>query len=270
MKGEKQVKKQMMALLLGLLMLASGCSCQWDAAQRKETAEVPVTDSPRATTVETAMATMPVTKAAGPPTSTPKATNVPASTAQATDETMPTAIPTEELPEVVGGRCAHRQLQYVVIKQRSSTEDGKAAYVCVACGTTVRELTLSATGQEPQCLEDKGHKYVETFIQQPDCETDGEMRYTCDVCHETVSVVLPALGHTPVKTERIEPTCQQEGKTEGIYCSTCGKIIEEAEPILKSDHVYMDGKCFWCGAEKPQNSTSSGDLELPPMNLNGH
>ena len=38
---------------------------------------------------------------------------------------------------------------------------------------------------------------------------------------------VPPAGHTVVKDEAIEATCEENGKTEGSHCSVCGKILQE-------------------------------------------
>ncbi len=47
------------------------------------------------------------------------------------------------------------------------------------------------------------------------------------------------INHTNViVTEGIEPTCDEEGKTEGSYCGTCGTVIKEQEVIPALGHNY--------------------------------
>lgn len=49
-----------------------------------------------------------------------------------------------------------------------------------------------------------------------------------------------ANGHTPVTDTRIEPTCEQDGLTEGSHCSVCRKVITAQETIPKSNHDWGD------------------------------
>jgi ubiquitin len=49
-----------------------------------------------------------------------------------------------------------------------------------------------------------------------------------------------AKGHTPVTDTRIEPTCEQDGLTEGSHCSVCRKVITAQETIPKSNHDWGD------------------------------
>ena len=51
----------------------------------------------------------------------------------------------------------------------------------------------------------------------------------CSVCNEILKEQeeVPPAGHTVVKDEAIEATCEENGKTEGSHCSVCGKILQE-------------------------------------------
>ena len=37
---------------------------------------------------------------------------------------------------------------------------------------------------------------------------------------------VPALGHTEVTDQRVEPTCTKTGLTEGTHCSVCGEVLK--------------------------------------------
>ena len=74
----------------------------------------------------------------------------------------------------------------------------------------------------------------------PTCETEGERTYTCTACPKTRTEVIPANGHTEVTDPAVEPTCQSPGKTEGIHCSVCGKVIKAQKEIPVSDKHSWD------------------------------
>ena len=124
----------------------------------------------------------------------------------------------------------------------------------------------------PDCV----HDYVET-VTEATCTEDGSATYTCSVCGNTYTEVIPAAGHTYTDVVT-KPTCTEDGYTthtcsvcgdtytdstvsklghnfnEGTVtkeptcaatgvmtytCSTCGKTLQETIPMV--DHVYDNG-----------------------------
>lgn len=57
-------------------------------------------------------------------------------------------------------------------------------------------------------------------------------------------------GHTIVVDPAVEATCVAPGKTEGMVCSVCGKVISKSEeiPALRPEegHEYVNGECIHC------------------------
>ena len=86
-------------------------------------------------------------------------------------------------------------------------------------------------------VEDRvvGHRGDNWFeVIKPTCEGTGLKARICEVCGQTETVTVPALGHT-YKSVTTEPTCTQPGYT--IYtCSTCG--AEETQTISATGHNY--------------------------------
>lgn len=59
---------------------------------------------------------------------------------------------------------------------------------------------------------------------------------------------IAAIGHSPVCTPAVEPTCTQIGLTEGSHCSVCNVIFKEQEMIPATGHsIDSDGVCPKCG-----------------------
>ncbi|MBO7496543.1 MAG: leucine-rich repeat domain-containing protein [Salinivirgaceae bacterium] len=56
---------------------------------------------------------------------------------------------------------------------------------------------------------------------------------------------IPANGHIEVVEEAVAPTCTDMGKTEGKYCSVCGKVLVEQEDIAPLDHNYGEPSYEW-------------------------
>ena len=61
--------------------------------------------------------------------------------------------------------------------------------------------------------------------------------------------IIPALGHTVIIDEAVEPTCTESGLTEGSHCDVCGEILVEQETLSKIPHNMVDGVCTVCGCD---------------------
>ena len=79
------------------------------------------------------------------------------------------------------------------------------------------------------------------------CETPGVIgHWHCDECDKDyldedgkeliTDIVIPAYGHVLATIEGKEPTCTEEGLTEGKRCVSCNEIVEEQEVIPALDH----------------------------------
>lgn len=85
-----------------------------------------------------------------------------------------------------------------------------------------------------------------TVSKQAACETEGEKTRSCYKCGEGEKEVLPALGHEEVIDEEIEPTCTEDGKTEGKHCTRCGKAMVEQNCVPALGHKNKNGICLNC------------------------
>ena len=68
------------------------------------------------------------------------------------------------------------------------------------------------------------------------CETDGVKLYSCDKCNEEYTEAISAIGHTNEEMEGVAATCTDEGKTDGVKCSTCDKVIVEPQVLAALGH----------------------------------
>ncbi len=104
-------------------------------------------------------------------------------------------------------------------------------------------LMLSSTSydpnaeSQPECSHSWGEGVVTT---EPTCTQAGEMTYTCNLCQETKTETIDALGHdwgewTKLDENNHSHTCQRDG---------CGATETKA-------HSFVDGKCSVCGYQQP-------------------
>lgn len=191
--------------------------------------------------------------------------------------------------------CKHRtRTQYEAVAS-TCTEAGHGAYaLCNDCGTLLEgsnaALPLLDHTYHHACDADCNvcgairevgeHNYSREVVVNATCGRDGQMKYTCSVCGDSYTEVIPALVHaysavvtaptcyeqgytthtcthcgdsyvdsyvaaTNHKDATItvfgrEATCTQAGLTDGTYCSACGTVLVAQEVIAPKGHVYDD------------------------------
>ena len=97
------------------------------------------------------------------------------------------------------------------------------------------------------------HTVVTDPAVEPTCEKEGktERKYCQRVFKDAKgndkpcgyvaveSKKLAKIDHHQIKEPAVAPTCQEEGKTERIYCDMCGKEFKKAETLKKIDHRFV-------------------------------
>lgn len=139
----------------------------------------------------------------------------------------------------------------VAYQAATCTEPGHTAGAyCADCGEVI-------TAQE--VIPALGHAFPEDGFQVQDeatCEEDGLKTCVCERCGETISEVIPALGHDPVAEEGTPATCDKDGLTGEVVCKRCGETLEESEVIPALGHdwgapvVIEEPKCIFAGKQK--------------------
>lgn len=157
----------------------------------------------------------------------------------------------------------------VAYQAATCTEPGHTAGAyCADCGEVLEEQ------EEIPAL---GHAFPEDGFQVQDeatCEEDGLKTCVCERCGETISEVIPALGHDPVAEEGAPATCVKDGSTGEVVCKRCGETLEESEVIPALGHDWgdpvvteeplclFDGEevytCERCGEEKKETIDALG------------
>ena len=125
--------------------------------------------------------------------------------------------------------------------------DTITAPTCNTDGYTV--YTCSVCGDSyTEIIPAVGHSY-DSVVTTPDCENSGYTIHTCTVCGDSyVDSRVDALGHNYAVTEHVAPTCAVAGKK--VYvCDTCGDCYTESLPAT-GYHTYehdCDEVCNICG-----------------------
>lgn len=118
------------------------------------------------------------------------------------------------------------------------------------------------------CSISHTHEFGEWFtVKSATCIEEGVEERTCN-CGEKETRSIGTQSHNIVKSDKVDPTCTEKGKTEGTYCSICGTIFTESADIPELGHNYefvrdtatcaLEGfkeyKCSVCGDVKQDNS----------------
>ena len=129
-------------------------------------------------------------------------------------------------------------------KAPTCTETGnKVYYTCKTCGKVYQdEAGEKETTIPAETIPALGHTMTKTEAVAPTCtEAGNNAYYTCKVCgkvykdaageQETTAQaeIVPALGHSMVKTDAVAPTHTAPGTNAYYTCSTCHKVFRDEQ-----------------------------------------
>lgn len=93
------------------------------------------------------------------------------------------------------------------------------------------------------CKKEHEHTFSEwKTLTEATCTSKGMKARSCTTCEFLESEDIEMLEHTIVIDSAINPTCEEDGMTEGQHCSICHKIIVEQKVIKAEGHKYDDGE----------------------------
>lgn len=111
------------------------------------------------------------------------------------------------------------------------------------CHENIITLTCSKCNYvETRQGTEEDHNIIESFVQEPDCASDGYKMSTCTRCGFTrITEILPKSGEHDFSGHiTVQPTCFSEGYII-TQCTVCG-WSEITETLPKLDHELVDKK----------------------------
>ena len=85
------------------------------------------------------------------------------------------------------------------------------------------------------------------MTKNPTCTEAGERHLICSCGAVIKTEAVSAKGHVPVTDKGKEPTCTENGLSDGSHCSYCGSVIKARTEIPATGHNFVDGVCSKCG-----------------------
>ncbi len=118
------------------------------------------------------------------------------------------------------------------------------------------ETDTTESSTEDSMQEDESSSFEESshvcsydkwdVLKKPTCTKKGIGINICE-CGRYIDEEIPPLGHIEETIEGKEPTCVEEGLSDGKKCSSCGEILSEQETLPMIPHDYDDeGNCKGC------------------------
>ena len=91
------------------------------------------------------------------------------------------------------------------------------------------------------------HDYAYTEDFGPTCSRRGYIEYSCSCGDSYKEYYGEKLPHTEATSAEVPATCLATGTSAGVYCTVCKTTISGRETIPKTDHVYVNNVCTYCG-----------------------
>ena len=165
---------------------------------------------------------------------------------------------------------APHQYEWVDLNDATCIANGHKRGTCTVCGNvTTQEITNSATGHK-----ESDWLYPDGF----DCEVGGTRYKRCTVCGDTLAnEYIEGHAHSEVIDPEVPKTCTTDGRSAGIHCDICGKIIK-AQAIYKAEGHKANADGFTttieptCTADGAKTATCAvcGEVFTEVIPKNGH
>ena len=100
-------------------------------------------------------------------------------------------------------------------------------------------VSCSEKDEKKECKDDK-HNGEWIITEEATCTTPGSKNLVCKDCDKVITTAkIDSFGHNIVIDEKVDPSCEKDGLSEGSHCSVCNEIIIKQEIIPATDHHYI-------------------------------
>lgn len=141
----------------------------------------------------------------------------------------------DEYTDIIDHIAGKETVEIIVDSTCKVEGTGDAVVKCTMCDYEFSRKT--------QSLPKKEHKPVLVSVVAPKCEKSGYTVYRCAECGSMYSTdPVKATGHNWVVDEAVEPTCTEDGKTQGEHCEYCGEVTVPQETIPALKHLAGETK----------------------------
>ena len=122
--------------------------------------------------------------------------------------------------------------------------------ICTVCGDVLVAMH-HVPGPKATCTTETDQTctvcgdVLEKWAHKPGTEASCTKNQTCTVC----KIELAPMHPNRTTLSGYDPTCTEDGLTEGEKCSNCTKVFVKQEVIPATGHNFEDGYCTACGQE---------------------
>ena len=134
--------------------------------------------------------------------------------------------------------------------------------VAIITGGIITVVNILKKNRQAKC----DHEYGEIIIvKDSTCENVGLTLQICKHCDYELTGEKPSLGHTEKELKAKPSTCTEVGLTDGIYCSTCGKVIVVQLEVPALGHNVIEDEaitptCTQSGLAKGSHCKRCGEI----------
>ncbi len=166
--------------------------------------------------------------------------------------------------DIIIAALGHSIVKVDAVEATCESDGNIEYYKCSICN----KLFSDAEGKNEISAEDviipASHKLDKVEVVEASCESAGNIEYyKCSICGKLFSdaegkneiseadIIIAALGHSIVKVDAVEATCELDGNIEYYKCSICNKLFSDAEGkneisedgvVIKASHKYVAGE----------------------------
>lgn len=111
--------------------------------------------------------------------------------------------------------------------------------VCTVCKKTQTGVVVPKLECSVHSVDSFEKTAEWTVITEPTCVSVGKKQAWCSGCEKFIVRDIPMNDHSPVTIKGVEPTCEEYGTVEGLYCYVCETYLVHPEKIRPLGHKMV-------------------------------